>query len=152
MSVISMTFLFYIFDALFFVFYKHSYFIGRFAVLVTLINILLYCEVCGKNGPLIAIWMVTTTIYIMLLFVGLFAIPITTTLEYAERLCISDVYRNLAVPVWLYIFWSGLVFKLMILPLYYVFVCVIVPQQTFLCPVSTNQGSKHLNNKTTLIF
>ena len=110
-----------VFDAISLIFSTFSYLIIGFAVLVVVVNILIYCDVSNHSAYLITLWNQTTIIYIIILFIGLFVIPITVALEYIERLDASQINARVVTTVWMYIFWSGLVFKFMILPFYYIF-------------------------------
>ena len=45
----------------------------------------------------------------------------TVVLEYIEKLDASQINTRVLTTVWMYIFWSGLVFKFMMLPFYFIF-------------------------------
>ena len=102
--------------------HKFSYWIIGFAVSVVAINLSIHCKTFNHSQYLFTIWSFASVIYIVVLFVGLFGIPIVATLDYIERLNASNLNCDVVTTLLLYIFWYGLVFKLMMLPVYYTFV------------------------------
>ena len=117
---------FNVFHAISVVGYSFLYLIIGFAGLVIVVNSLIYCEVFHPSEYLIDLWKFTTIIYIVFLFIGLFGIPNIVALEYIEELDVSQINIDVVITVWIYIFWSGLVFKFMIVPFYYIFVQIVV--------------------------
>ena len=118
-----------VFNAISLIFYTFSYLIIGFTVLVVVVNILIYCDVSHHCAYIITLWNLTTIIYIVILFIGLFGIPITVALEYIERLDASQINAPVVTTIWIYIFWSGLVFKFMILPFYYSFNTIVMNEK-----------------------
>ena len=118
-----------VFDAISLIFYTFSYFMIGFTVLVVMVNILIYCDISHHCAYIITLWNLTTIVYIVILFIGLFGIPITVTLEYIERLDASQINTRVVTTVWIYILWSGLVFKFMILPSYYIFNTIVMREK-----------------------
>ena len=115
-----------VFEAISLILYTFSYLLIVVVVLVVVVNILIYCDVFNHSEYLITLWNLTTIIYIIIIFIGLFGIPITITLEYIERLDESQINTPVVTTVWIYIFWSGLVFKFMILPFYYMYIRIFM--------------------------
>ena len=120
-----------VFDAISIIVHTFSYLIIGFFVLVVAVNILIYCEASYQHHSeyLITLWTLTTVIYINILFIGLFGIPIVVVLEYMEKLDASQIDINVVLTIWMYIFWSGLVFKLMSLPFYYIFIRNVIHEK-----------------------
>ena len=89
-----------------------------FVPAVILVNIILFCGVRDSGGYLNAFWKYVTMIYVTILFIALFGIPMIAILDYIERVGNHQLNIDIAITVWLYIFWSAIVFKIMILPTY----------------------------------
>ena len=141
-----------VFHAISLVVYSFSYLIIGFVVLIVLVNALIYCEVFHPSEYVITLWNFTTIMYIVILFVGLFGIPIIVALEYIEELDVSQINTDVVVTVWLYIFWSGLVFKFMILPFHYIFVQIVVHENSKSLSQNTPMKSSQTITHTAILF
>ena len=97
--------------------------------LIFLVNTIFYSRVCEKNGYLFVVWKAITMVYITLIFSSLFGIPMIVILEYLEQLDNHHVDVDIVITSWLYIFWIAIVFKILILPTYYIYYCVILEKR-----------------------
>ena len=129
MLTIDLTLCSNVYDAISLIFYTFSYLFIGFAVLIVVVNVLIYCEFSHYREYLVTLRNLTTIIYIIILFIGLFGIPITVGLEYIEKLDPSQINTRVVTTVWIYIFWSGLVFKFMMLPIYFIFLRIVMHEK-----------------------
>ena len=93
---------------------------------VPLVNFLLYKRFRDEDGHFPAVWRIAAMIYIVFLHSFLFGMPIVIILDYVGQFNDHQVDADFVVTMWIYIYWSGIVLQIMILPVYYIYQFVLL--------------------------
>ena len=131
---------------------EYRYLWSGFASLLILANIFLCAGVGDCTGCLISFWQGVIMIYIILLFIGWFGIPMLMILDYIERIDKSDFDIDAPVPTWWYIVWCGIMITIMILPFYYIYYWIVVNSYRKDIASTRNQFMAETEHRATRIF
>ena len=85
------------------------------------INAVMLFEPSKIDVKVIDFWMISSMIYIVIVFIVLFVTPMISVLSYistsrdTDTIDVDSVYS-----LWIYLLWSAIVYKIMLIPLYYI--------------------------------
>ena len=116
---IDLTLVLIIYEAVSSQIWNYFHFLSFVTVLLVLINVMLCCRFCTTNELLKDFWILMASVYILIVFLLLFGIPFIAIISHVNRLSPTKIDINVVITTWIYIFWSGIVFKTMMIPVYY---------------------------------
>ena len=82
------------------------------------INIVILYKQNTIDKHLLDVWKFTSMIYIVIVTITLFGTPVVSVLSHMKNERIFDAHS--VITLWTYLFWSAIVFKLMLIPIYYI--------------------------------
>ena len=84
------------------------------------INIFILFKQTTINKYLLDVWRLNSMLYIVILTISLFGTPLISVLSHMknERNPIFDAYS--VITLWIYLLWSAIMFKIMLMPIYYI--------------------------------
>ena len=110
-----------IYDGLTFLLFDYWQLISPFVLSVIVINSVMVLKSSEIDGKVIDFWKISSMIYIVIAFIVLFGAPMISVLSYisTSRVTSTDEANSL-YTLWIYLLWSAIVYKIMLIPLYYI--------------------------------
>ena len=111
-----------IYDGLTFLLFDYWQLISPFVISVIVINSVMMFKASEIDGNVIDLWKISSMIYIVIAFIVLFGAPMISVLSYisTSRVTNTDEANNSVYTLWIYLLWSAIVYKIMLMPLYYI--------------------------------
>ena len=111
-----------IYDGLTFLLFDYWQLISPFVLSVIVINSVMVFKASEIDGKVIDFWKISSMIYIVIAFIVLFGAPMISVLSYisTSRVTNTDEANNSVYTLWIYLLWSAIVYKIMLIPLYYI--------------------------------
>ena len=72
------------------------------------------------NNHLVDVWRLNSTIYIVILTISLYGTPIVSVLTHMKNEKNPMFDAASVITLWIYLFWSAIMFKIMLMPIYYI--------------------------------
>ena len=110
-----------IYDGLTFLLFDYWQLISPFVLSVIVINSVMVFKASEIDGKVIDFWKISSMIYIVIAFIVLFGAPMISVLSYISTSRVTNTDEaNSLYTLWIYLLWSAIAYKIMLLPLYYI--------------------------------
>ena len=110
-----------IYDGLTFLLFDYWQLISPFVLSVIVINSVMMFKASEIDGNVIDLWKISSMIYIVIAFIVLFGAPMISVLSYISTSRVTNTDEAYSVyTLWIYLLWSAIVYKIMLIPLYYI--------------------------------
>ena len=110
-----------IYDGLTFLLFDYWKLISPFVLSVIVINSVMVFKANEIDGKVIEFWKISSMIYIVIAFIVLFGAPMISVLSYISTSRVTNTDEaNSVYTLWIYLLWSAITYKIMLIPLYYI--------------------------------
>ena len=110
-----------IYDGLTFLLFDYWQLISPFVLSVIVINSVMVFKASEIDGKVVDFWKISSMFYIVIAFIVLFGAPMISVLSYISTSRATNTDEaNSIYTLWIYLLWSAIVYKIMLIPLYYI--------------------------------
>jgi hypothetical protein len=90
------------------------------------VNFLLFKRFRDEDGHFPSVWRIASMIYIIFVYSFLFGMPMVIILDFVGHFNDDQIDADFVLTMWLYIYWSGILLQIMILPIYYIYHFIVL--------------------------